>query len=203
MQLRHLPYADPGEPDVRSGSRFLLWLLVRRLGGQLASLGWGLLMNLGIVGLPLGVGLAVQAVVDGSGGRLALAGGVIALCGGALTLGDLMLHRTAVANWIAAATRVQQLLARKAAELGSALTRRVAAGEVVTVSTADVEKISWFVEALSRFAAAAATLVAVCVGLVLYEPELGVVVAPAVPVLALAPLPLLPRATRRADEQRE
>ncbi|GGQ27240.1 ABC transporter ATP-binding protein [Streptomyces roseolilacinus] len=203
MPLRHLPYADPGEPDVRSGSRFLLWLLARRLGGQLASLGWGLLMNLGIVGLPLGVGLAVQAVVDGSGGRLALAGGVIALCGGALALGDLMLHRTAVANWIAAATRVQQLLARKAAELGSALTRRVAAGEVVTVSTGDVEKISWFVEALSRFAAAAATLVAVCVGLVLYEPELGVVVALAVPVLALAPLPLLPRATRRADEQRE
>ncbi|MDT9684409.1 ABC transporter ATP-binding protein [Streptomyces sp. TRM76323] len=203
MQLRHLPYSDPGEPDVRSGSRFLLWLLTRRLGGQLASLGWGLLMNLGIVGLPLGVGFAVQAVVDGSGGRLALAGGLIALFGGALTLGDLMLHRTAVANWIGAATRVQQLLARKAAELGSALTRRVAAGEVVAVSTGDVEKISWFVEALSRFAAAAATLVAVCVGLVLYEPELGVVVALAVPVLALAPLPLLPRATRRADEQRE
>ncbi|WP_411573601.1 ABC transporter transmembrane domain-containing protein [Streptomyces fradiae] len=203
MQLRRLPYADPGEPDLRSGSRFLLWLLARRCGGQLAALGWGLLLNLAITGLPLGVGLAVQAVVDGSGRGLLLAAGLLALLGGALALGDVMLHRTAVVNWIAAATRVQQLLARKAAELGAALTRRVAAGEVVAVSTADVEKISWFVEAVSRFAASAVTLVVLCAGLVVYVPELGTVVALAVPVLALAPLPLLPRATRRADEQRE
>lgn len=40
-------------------------------------------------------------------------------------------------------------------------------------------------------------------GLVLYLPSLGVLVAIATPVLALAVLPLLPRATRRADLQRE
>jgi ABC-type multidrug transport system fused ATPase/permease subunit len=114
-----------------------------------------------------------------------------------------MQHRTAVTNWITAAARVQQLLARKTAELGALLTRRVAAGEVVAVSTGDVEKIGWFVETLSRFAAAATTLVLVCVGLVIYQPALGVVVAVGVPVLALAALPLLPRATRRADIQRE
>ncbi|NEE11354.1 ABC transporter ATP-binding protein, partial [Streptomyces sp. SID7499] len=94
-------------------------------------------------------------------------------------------------------------LARKTAELGSALTRRVAAGEVVAVSTGDVEKIGWFVEALSRFAAAAIALVGVCVWLAFYLPSLGLMVALAMPVLALAVLPLLPRATRRADEQRE
>ncbi|MEU1152891.1 ABC transporter ATP-binding protein [Streptomyces sp. NPDC005918] len=109
----------------------------------------------------------------------------------------------AVTNWITAAARVQQLLARKTAALGSALTRRVAAGEVVAVSTGDVEKIGWFVEALSRFAAAALTVVLVCVGLVVYQPALGVVVAVGIPMLALAVLPLLPRATRRADFQRE
>lgn len=41
-------------------------------------------------------------------------------------VGDTFLHRTAVTNWITAAARVQQLLAHKAAHLGSALTRRVA-----------------------------------------------------------------------------
>ncbi|MGO4430752.1 ABC transporter transmembrane domain-containing protein, partial [Streptomyces sp. MCAF7] len=99
--------------------------------------------------------------------------------------------------------RVQQLLARKAVELGSTLTRRVAAGEVVAVSTGDVEKIGWFVEALSRFTAAAITTVGVCVALIVYQPALGMVVALGVPALALAVFPLLPRATRRADEQRE
>ncbi|HET6859340.1 MAG TPA: ABC transporter ATP-binding protein [Streptomyces sp.] len=203
MQIRELPYSDPGVPDVRSGPRFLLWLGRNQLGGQLKSLAWGLLHQCGVAALPLGVGLAVQAVVDGSGGGLAFAAGLIALLAVAVTLGDTMLHRTAVTNWITAAARVQQLLARKTAELGSALTRRVAAGEVVAVSTGDVEKIGWFVEALSRFAAAAVTLVLVCVGLYFYQPELGIVVVIGVPVLALAVLPLLPKATRRADIQRE
>ncbi|MBB4885040.1 ABC-type multidrug transport system fused ATPase/permease subunit [Streptomyces netropsis] len=152
---------------------------------------------------PVAVGFAVQAVVDRSGARLAVAGGLMALLGVLTALGDTMLHRTAVTNWITAAARVQQLLARKTAELGSALTRRVAAGEVVAVSTGDVEKIGWFVEALSRFASAAVTTLAVCVALVIYQPALGVVIAIGVPVLTLAVLPLLPHATKRADEQRE
>ncbi|MFI8520238.1 ABC transporter transmembrane domain-containing protein [Streptomyces sp. NPDC085481] len=203
MQIRDLPYADPGVPDVRSGTRFLLWLGRNQLGGQVRCLLWGLLLQLGIAGLPLGVGLAVQAVVDRDGGRLALAGVLLGVLGLAIAVGDVMLHRTAVTNWITAAARVQQLLSRKTAELGSVLTRRVAAGEVVAVSTVDVEKIGWFVEAASRFAAAAVTLLVVCVALVVYQPDLGLLVALGVPVLALATLPLLPRATRRADEQRE
>ncbi|WP_338693967.1 ABC transporter ATP-binding protein [Streptomyces sp. Q6] len=203
MQISDLPYPDPGVPDARSGPRFLLWLGRNQLRGQLKSLAWGLLHFGSVAGLPYGVGYAVQAVVDGSGSGLATAGGLIVLLGVAIALGDTMLHRSAVTNWITAAARVQQLLARKAASLGAALTRRVAAGEVVAVSTGDVEKIGWFVEALSRFAAAALTVVLVCVSLVIYQPALGVVVAIGMPVLALAVLPLLPRATRRADQQRE
>ncbi|CAM5631874.1 ABC transporter transmembrane domain-containing protein [Streptomyces atroolivaceus] len=203
MQIRDLPYSDPGDPDVRSGPRFLFWLGRSQLTGQLKSLAWGLLHHCAIAGLPLAVGLAVQAVIDRSGRGLATAGVLLVVLGILIAVGDTMLHRTAVTNWITAAARVQQLLARRTAELGSALTRRVAAGEVVAVSTGDVEKIGWFVEALSRFVAAATALVLICVGLVFYLPSLGVLVAIATPVLALAVLPLLPRATRRADQQRE
>ncbi|MGW7468130.1 ABC transporter transmembrane domain-containing protein [Streptomyces xantholiticus] len=203
MQIRDLPYVDPGLPDVRSGPRFLLWLGRRQRGGQLRSLSWGLLHFVSVMALPYGVGRAVQAVVDRSGSSLALAGAVLAVAAVCIALGDTMLHRTAVTNWITAAARVQQLLIRKTSELGSALTRRVAAGEVVAVSTGDVEKIGWFVEAVSRFLAAALTVVVVCVGLVIYQPALGVVVAVGVPVLALGVLPLLPRATELADVQRE
>ncbi|MDQ0912615.1 ABC-type multidrug transport system fused ATPase/permease subunit [Streptomyces canus] len=203
MQIQDLPYPDPGVPDARSGSRFLWWLFRNQLGGQLKSLAWGLLHFLSISVLPFCVGVAVQAVVDHSGRRLALAGGLLVLCCVGSALGDTFLHRSAVTNWITAAARVQQLLAHKAANLGSALTRRVAAGEVVAVSTGDVEKIGWFVEAWSRFTAAAVTIVVVCAAMVVYQPQLGVVVAVGLPVLALAALPLLPRATRRADFQRE
>ncbi|MGW2420947.1 ABC transporter transmembrane domain-containing protein [Streptomyces sp. NPDC001709] len=203
MQIQDLPYPDPGVPDARSGPRFLWWLWRNQLGGQLKSLVWGLLHFVSVSALPFCVGLAVQSVVDRSGTRLALTGGLMLLCGTGIAVGDTFLHRAAVTNWITAAARVQQLLARKAAQLGSALTRRVAAGEVVAVSTGDVEKIGWFVEAVSRFTAAALTVVVVCVGLVVYQPALGVIVAVGLPVVALAVLPLLPRATRRADAQRE
>ncbi|MCY0960475.1 ABC transporter ATP-binding protein [Streptomyces sp. H27-H5] len=203
MQISDLPYPDPGVPDARSGPRFLVWLGRNQLGGQAKSLCWGLLHHMGIAGLPFAVGFGVEAVVDRDGRRLLLVGALIAVLGVAISLGDAMLHRTAVTNWITAAARVQQLLARKTAELGSALTRRVAAGEVVAVSTGDVEKIGWFVEAVSRFLAAAVAIVLVCVGLVWYAPSLGVVVAVGMPLLALSSLPLLPRATRRADVQRE
>jgi ABC-type multidrug transport system fused ATPase/permease subunit len=203
MQIQDLPYPDPGVPDARSGPRFLWWLGRNQLGGQLKSLAWGLLHFASVSALPFCVGLAVQAVLDRSGARLALTGGLLVLACAGNALGDTFLHRTAVTNWITAAARVQQLLARKAAELGSILTRRVAAGEVVAVSTGDVEKIGWFVEAVSRFTAAAVTIVLVCVALVVYQPALGLLVAVGLPALALTVLPLLPRATRRADLQRE
>ncbi|MET9881721.1 ABC transporter ATP-binding protein [Streptomyces sp. NPDC006430] len=204
MQISDLPYPDPGVPDARSGPRFLVWLGRGQLGGQLKSLYWGLVHFCGVAGLPYAVGLGVDAVVDRDGARLLLVGALLLLLTGtAIAVGDAMLHRAAVTNWITASARVQQLLARKTAELGSALTRRVAAGEVVAVSTGDVEKIGWFVEAVSRFLAAALSVVVICIGLLFYAPSIGVVVAIGVPVLALSVLPLLPRATQRADVQRE
>lgn len=193
----------PGRADARSGPRFLWWLFRNQLPGQLKSLAWGLLHFASVASLPFCVGIGVQAAVDRSGSRLALAGGLMALACAGNAVGDTFLHRAAVTNWITAAARVQQLLARRTATLGSALTRRVAAGEVVAVSTGDVEKIGWFVEALSRFTAAVVTIVLVCVGLLVYQPALGVVVVVGLPLLALAVLPLLPHATRRADVQRE
>ncbi len=202
MHLRDLPYADPGVPDLRSGPRLLFWTGRNQLGGQLKALTWGLVHFTAVAGLPFAVGLAVDAVVDGSGTGLALAGGALVLLGLLAALGDTLLHRATVTNWVTSTARLQQLLVRRTALLGAELTRRVAAGEVVAVSTSDVERISRFVEMLSRFAAAVIAVVLVCVGLVLYEPALGIIVAMGAPALALTTLPLLPAATRRADVQR-
>ncbi|GAA4962474.1 ABC transporter ATP-binding protein [Streptomyces heliomycini] len=204
MQIQDLPFPDPGAPDARLGPPIPVVALRNQLSGQLKSLAWGLLHFASVASLPFCVGVAVP----GRGRPLRRPARAGRRSDGVGLRGQrgrrhLCLHRAAVTNWITAAARVQQLLARKAAALGSALTRRVAAGEVVAVSTGDVEKIGWFVEALSRFTAAAVTIVLVCVGLVVYQPALGVVVAVGLPVLAIAVLPLLPRATRRADVQRE
>ncbi|MBO8202562.1 ABC transporter ATP-binding protein [Streptomyces smyrnaeus] len=203
MQIRDLPYSDPGAPDVRSGFRLLLWLGRMQLGGQLKALGWGVLQLASIASFPAVAGLAVTAVVHNSGSDLALAGAAMAVVTVAVTVGDTMLHRVAVTNWITAAARIQQLLARRTAALGATLTRRVAAGEVVAVSTGDIERIGWCVEAVSRFSAALLTTLGVCAALVVYQPQLGLLACAGMLALALTVLPLLPRATRRADTQRE
>ncbi|MFE9391778.1 ABC transporter transmembrane domain-containing protein [Streptomyces sp. NPDC006784] len=203
MQIRDLPYDDPGEPDVRSGFRLLLWLGRMQLGGQCKALGWGVVHLASIASFPAVAGLAVTAVVNRSGGDLALAALAMAAVTITVTTGDTLLHRAAVTNWITAAARVQQLLARRTAALGATLTRRVAAGEVVAVSTGDIERIGWCVEAVSRFSAALLTTLGVCVALVVYQPQLGLLACAGMLALALTVLPLLPRATRRADTQRE
>ncbi|KRV48272.1 ABC transporter permease [Wenjunlia vitaminophila] len=203
MSLRNLPHADPGVPDTRSGFRFLLWLGRNQVRGQVLAMFWFTLYTGALAGVPALVGLGVQAAVDGSGSRIVVAGCLTLALGAVIAVSDSLGHWAAVTNWITAATRVQQLLARKAAELGSVLTRRVAAGEVVAVSTGDVEKIGWFVEALARFAAAVLACVGLVVALLVFQPVLGLAVAVALPVLTLAVLPLLPPAQRRADDQRE
>jgi len=202
MSLRLIPFADPGVPDTRSGLRLILWLEHQQLRGQALAVFWGLLYFGGIAAAPVAVGLAVQAVIDLSWPKLILAGVLLLAFGAAKAGADSFFHRAVVTNWISTASRLQQLLFRKAAELGSLLTRRIAAGEVVAVSSGDVEKIGWFVEVLGRFAAALLTCFAVVIGLLFYEPQLGLVVAIAVPVLAFSIVPLMGPAERRADAQR-
>ncbi|WP_328525029.1 ABC transporter ATP-binding protein [Kribbella sp. NBC_00359] len=202
MSLRLIPFADPGVPDTRSGLRLILWLEHQQLRGQALAVFWGLLYFGGIAAAPVAVGLAVQAVIDLSWPKLILAGVLLLAFGAAKAGADSFFHRAVVTNWISTASRLQQLLFRKAAELGSLLTRRIAAGEVVAVSSGDVEKIGWFVEVLGRFAAALLTCFAVVIGLLFYEPQLGLVVAVAVPVLAFSIVPLMGPAERRADAQR-
>ncbi|MDX6239701.1 MAG: hypothetical protein QOG10_4516 [Kribbellaceae bacterium] len=202
MSLREIPFADPGVPDTRSGLRLIVWLEHQQLRGQLTALGFGLLYFGGIAAAPVAVGIAVQAVIDRSWPRLLLAGGLLLAMGATKAAADSFFHRAVVTNWISTASRIQQQLSRKAAELGSMLTRQIAAGEVVAVSSGDVEKIGWFVEVLGRFSAALLTCFGVVIGLLFYEPQLGLAVAIAVPVLAFSIVPLMGPAERRADAQR-
>ncbi|MQS10137.1 ABC transporter transmembrane domain-containing protein, partial [Streptomyces alkaliphilus] len=202
MRLRDLPHPDPGEPDTRSGSHFVLWLFRRQLRGQTKTLFWGVLHMGSVACLPVVVGAAVQAAVESSAAGLVRAGLLLAGLGLVMAVADTMVHRSAVTNWITAATRIQQVLARRTAHLGAALTRRVAAGEVVKVSTGDVEKIGWLVESASRFSAAVIVTGGVCAGLVLHEPRLGLIVVVGIAAVMLTVFPLVPAATRRADRER-
>jgi ABC-type multidrug transport system fused ATPase/permease subunit len=203
MPSSHSPtFSEPGVPDVRSGSRFLLWLGLRHWRRQLFATAWGTVYLAAVAAFPIMAGLAVQAVADRSYGELALAGGLMLLFGVLAAAGEILLHRAMGTIWQTTASWIHQLLSRKTAELGATLSRQVAAGEVVAVGTGDVSLIGWFMESIGRFASALVVTAAITVGLLIYQPTLGVLVAVAVPLLAFAVLPLLPGAARRVAVQR-
>lgn len=202
MPLISLPLSDPGRPDLSSPTAFLRWLRHHQRRGQLLATGWGVL-ELGCkAAVAVPVGLGVQAAVDGDRTGLWRAGvAVLVLCA-LQSLGGVKLHRQAVWNWITAASQVRQLVARQASGLGAGLGRRIATGEVVAVSSGDVERIGWFVELLARARAAVVVWLAISAVVLVRVPLLGVAVLLGVPVLAASVIPLLGPLDRRYTVQR-
>ncbi len=203
MSLLYLPMPDPGRPDLRSPLRLLAWLGRSQRRGQLLSVLWGSLLMGAQAATPFLVGVGVQGAIDHRAERIWLAGA------GALALGllqcvcSVLLHRQAVWNWCTAASQVRQLVARQASGLGAGLARRIATGEIVAVSSGDVEKISWFVEVSSRCGGAVVVWLGVSAAVLWREPRLGLAVLLGIPALAVSVWPLLRPLEVRFTRQRE
>ncbi|MER5641940.1 ABC transporter ATP-binding protein [Kitasatospora sp. NPDC002227] len=202
MPLVDLPMPDPGRPDLRGPLPFLRWLGRSQRRGQLLATLWAVLETGCQAALPAALGLGIQSAVDhwaaGVWRAAALALGLAVL----QSVGGVNCHRQAVWNWITAAAQTRQLVARQASRLGAGLSRRIATGELVAVSSGDVEKIGWYVELMARVRAAVLVWLGVSVVVLVRQPLLGLVVLLGVPVLAVSVWPLLGPFERRYDEQR-
>ncbi|ROR45215.1 ABC transporter transmembrane domain-containing protein [Kitasatospora cineracea] len=202
MPLVPLPLPDPGSPDLSSPRGFLRWLGRSQPRGRLLATLWSTLELGALAALPVAIGRGVQAVVDRDT-RALLAAGLLALLLSALqTAMTVLVHRRAVWNWIHAASQVRQLVARQASALGGGLSRRIATGEIVAVSSGDVEKIGWYVELTARLYGAVLAWLGVSAVVLWHRPGLGLAVLLGVPVLAAAVWPLLGPFERRYTEQR-
>ncbi|RAJ40356.1 ABC-type multidrug transport system fused ATPase/permease subunit [Kitasatospora sp. SolWspMP-SS2h] len=202
MPLVPLPLPDPGSPDLSSPLGFLRWLGRAQRRGQLLATLWCTLELGSMAALPVAVGCGVQAVVDGDTRALLTAGLLALLLSATQTAMTVLVHRQVVWNWIHAASQVRQLVARQASALGGGLSRRIATGEIVAVSSGDVEKIGWYVELTARLRGAVLAWLGVSAVVLWRRPGLGLAVLLGVPVLAAAVWPLLAPFERRYTEQR-
>jgi ABC-type multidrug transport system fused ATPase/permease subunit len=202
--VRALPYDHPGTPDLRSPRRFLLW--VARM--QADTLGVGVLFGVLWMGaqavLPAAIGRAIDQGVAG-GDMTALAGwaAVIVAIGLFQAGAGVGRHRYAVTNFLICYSRVQQLIAKQALHLGGELPRDLAAGEVVAVAAADVQRISRIYDMFARLVGGLVAFLLVSLFLLTASPLLGVVVLVGVPVLMLAVVPLVRPLERRERVARE
>ncbi|HET6817254.1 MAG TPA: ABC transporter ATP-binding protein [Mycobacteriales bacterium] len=201
--MRRLPLPDPGIPDTRSPGRFFWWL-VRGQGGTIAAgaafgIAWMLLQAVA----PLLVGRALDAGVA-AGDTRALIGwtSALAVVGVLQAAAGIGRHRRAVANWMTATYRCNQLVARHAARLGAALPERVAPGEVVNMVASDSRQVGNALDISARLSGAAVSFVVVAVLLLQTSVLLGIVVLVGVPLLMTAVTPLLRPLHRRQAAQR-
>ncbi|GIF19398.1 ABC-type multidrug transport system fused ATPase/permease subunit [Actinoplanes tereljensis] len=181
--MRQLPVADLGEPDSRSATHYLGWL-VRRFGRTVyPAIALAVLWMLCQTVVPAIVGRTIDAAVRHDGRDLVL----WALAGFAAGAGQAYFgvsrHRFAVANFLSAMFATVQITVRQAARLGSVLPRRIDTGEVVAIGTADIRAVGAAIDITARGTGSLIAVVLVTVILLTTSVPLGLVVVLGVPIL--------------------
>ncbi|SCL13167.1 ABC-type multidrug transport system, ATPase and permease component [Micromonospora rhizosphaerae] len=182
--MRFSPAGDPGTPDDRSATRYLVWLAGRHPLIFSAGIVLGIVWTVAQALMPAAVGRAVDAGLAHRDPDALMGWGLALLGLGVLqAVAGMLRHRCAVHNWLAAAYRTVQVTVDAANRLGAALPRRVAAGEVVSIGTADIEHIGSAIDITARGAGAIVAIVTVAVILLDASVPLGLVVVLGVPLL--------------------
>src|SRR5215213_436543 len=202
--MREVPLAHPGTPDLRSPTRFLLWVTRGQPGTLALGALYGVIWMATLAVVPALVGGAIDAgVAGGDTARLLRWSGLILAAGLVSATAGILRHRTAVVNWLTATYRVQQLLVRQAARLGGSLPRRVPTGEVAAVGSHDAERVGAAMDIVARLSGAVVSFAIVATLMLRTSTTLGLLVAVGVPLLSAAVGPLLRPLHRRRARHRE
>jgi ABC-type bacteriocin/lantibiotic exporter with double-glycine peptidase domain len=196
-------WVPPTASDLTSSFRFLLWLT--RSQSRRIAMG-AVLGSCWMVGLAVPPWVLSRAVDDGL-----VAGDPAALVGWALVL--LMIsvlnallaigrHRTMTKIRMDASFRAVRATVWRTSRLGASLTRRVSAGEVVTVGIADVQTVAQALTVTGPGVGAVVAYAVVALVLFTISPLLAAVVLAGVPLLAIAVGPFLQRIERTGGDYR-
>jgi ABC-type multidrug transport system fused ATPase/permease subunit len=199
----HIPEVDPGKPDMRSVPQFLWWIGVNQKRIVLTGTFFGVINLLCVAIMPGVLGRGIQAIADSKSDQLRQAVLFALLLGTCQAAAGILRHRRAVGSWISAATRLQQLVARKAVDLGADLPRLVSTGEVSAINSNDVERVARVYDLIPRLSGAIISFIFVSILLISSSPTLGLLVVIGVPLLGLVIGPIIKPLQRRESAQRE
>src|SRR4029453_10723009 len=156
-RMRELPLAHPGTPDLRSPTRFLVWVARGQLGTLALGILYGVVWMAALAVVPALVGRAIDlGVAEGDTAGLLRWSALILAAGLVRAIAGILRPRVAVVNWLTATYRVQQLLVRQAVRLGASLPRRVPTGEVAAVGSHDAERVGAAMDIPARLSGAGA-----------------------------------------------
>jgi ABC-type multidrug transport system fused ATPase/permease subunit len=202
--MRALPYDDPGQPDLRSPGRFLLWIGAQQKATLAVGVLWGVIWMVAQALIPVAVGRGIQQGVAEGDGHALVTWSLAVLALALVQAGaGVLRHRTAVANWLQASFRAVQLIGHHTAHTGEALPRAVPTGEVVSTVSNDALRLGNAYDISARFAGAIASYAVIAVVLLRISTGLGLLVLIGVPLLTGALGVLVRPLQRRRSVQRE
>lgn len=202
--MKQLPFPDPGHPDTRSPTRFLLWIGRQQLGTLALGVTFGVIWMLAQALLPYALGRAVDdgLAADDNGALLRWAAVLFAL-GAVQAVAGVLRHRAAVSNWLQASFRMVQVVSHHAARCGPAVRAKLTTGEIVATVSNDAMRAGGAFDITARLAGAIASYFVVAAVLLSSSFVLGLVVLLGVPVLVMSLSFVIRPLQARQREQRE
>lgn len=202
--MRSYPYPDPGPPNLRSPSRYLVWLASRQKGTLAGAVVLETLLMVAQAVVPFALGRAIdQGIIGRNWDALFLWAGILV----ALTIGQafagMLAHRAAISNWMQAAFKSIRLVGYKITRTGDALPQRLSTGEVVSTAASDAMRLGEIFYVAARLAGALVSWLVVCALIALSSVTLAVVVLIGVPVCCALLLFVVRPLQARQREQRE
>ncbi len=199
----HVPFHDPGNPNISSVPAFLFW--IGRSQWWIITTGtfFGVIAFSCLAIMPGFLGKGIQAISDHNQAGVNKWAFTIMCLGAIQALAGVMRHRRALGGWVVAATRLQQIITRKAASLGADLPRLVSTGEVVSVNSNDVERVARAFDLIPRLSGAIISFIFVSVILIRSSPTIGWLVVLGVPLMSLGIAPIIKPLQAREAYQRK
>lgn len=198
------PLADPGTPDLRSPATFLWRIAVMQRKMLASAIAAGIVWMSCSAVTPFLLGRAIdRGLVRKDSGELTLYVALIVAVAAIQAITGMIRHRFAVQTWLGGALRTQQWLTRQSAALGATLPKKLATGEVVAVSSADIYHVGNAFDVLGRTAGSIFAFFVVSVILLDASQTLGLIVLIGVPALTLLVGPIVIPLHRRQMRLRE
>ncbi|MHA7275167.1 ABC transporter ATP-binding protein [Arthrobacter sp. Hz1] len=202
--MRSYPYPDPGSPDLRSPSRYLLWLASKQKATLLAGVLFGTVWMVSQAVMPYVLGRAIdEGVVSGNFDRLLLWVGVLIGLTILQAVAGTLEHRTAISGWMQAAFLSIRLIGYKITRTGDALPRKLSTGEVVSTAASDATRLGEIYAVSARLAGSIVAWLVVCVLIAQTSLPLGIIVLVGVPACCGLLLFVVRPLQARQREQRE
>ncbi|QIZ35089.1 ABC transporter ATP-binding protein [Saccharopolyspora sp. ASAGF58] len=191
-------------PNSASSLRFLWSLLVQRPGlltlATISGASWMLPTAL----MPLVVGQAIDTGIRGADGGALLRWVLVVLAlGVTLMVAAGVLNWAAHTLWLHGTAGAQRIALNHVVGLGGTLTRKVRAGEVVTVGASDIFRVGGLFEVIGRATGSLVSFAVAAIMVLWISPVMGVVVLIGVPLATVGIGPLLNPLRRRNEAQRE